>query len=307
MNWLQSVEVFLEVAQLGSLSSAGRKLGMSPATVSRQVSSLEQLLNATLFHRSSRQMSLTEAGHTYKSLIEPIISQIEEASLAVEQLQSNPCGILRVHSRMMVGQQYLVPLLPEFLALYPDVDVDLSMSNFAVDVIEQGLDVDIRIGKLSDSSLHARRIANSRRLVVAAPSLLDKIAHQLTSPADLAQVDCLTYRLQQGAVIWRFMRGMEEIEVPVTGRFQTNNGMSILAAVIDGAGVALMSDWAVREMLADGRLVALFTDYKASHSDYENGIYAVFEKRDYLPGKTRVFIDFLCERLAYLDNDESCK
>lgn len=301
MNWLHAVKVFREVAHQGSLSAASRRLGMSPATVSRHVTALEQELKATLFHRSSRQMSLTEAGRTYKSLIDPIVTQVEEAGLAVEGLQSKPRGILRVHSRMMVGQQYVVPLLPKFLTRYPKVDIELTMSNFPVDIVEKGVDLDIRIGRLSDSTLHARKIATSRRVVVVSPAFLARHGKALREPADLANVSCLTYRLSMGSVIWRFRRGSEEIEVPVTGRLQSDNGMSLLAAVIDGIGVALMSDWAVRDALASGELVALFTDYSASHSDYDNGIYAVFEKREFLPQKTRVFIDFLCEELAYLN------
>lgn len=301
MNWLHAVKVFREVAHQGSLSAASRQLGMSPATVSRHISALEHELRATLFQRSSRQMSLTEAGRTYKTLIEPIVSQIEEAGLAVEGLQSKPRGTLHVHSRMMVGQQYLVPLLPKFLDLYPEVDVDLTMSNFEIDIVEQGLDLDIRIGRLSDSSLHARKIATSRRVVVASPAFLERYGDRLREPQDLANVSCLTYRLRQGSIIWRFSRGAEEVEVPVSGRLQSDNGMSLLAAVISGIGVALMSDWAVREALSDGRLLPLFVDYRASHSDYENGIYAVFEKREFLPQKTRVFIDFLTSELAYLN------
>ncbi|QKV19022.1 LysR family transcriptional regulator [Oricola thermophila] len=303
MNWLHAVRVFREVAHLGSLSAAGRRLGMSPATVSRHVTALEHALNASLFHRSSRQMSLTEAGRTYKTMIEPIIAQIDEAKLAVEGLHSNPRGVLRVHSRQMVGAQYLTPLLPKFLDRYPEIDVDLAMSNYEIDIIEKGIDVDIRIGKLSDSALHARKIATSRRIVVASPTFLQIHGDQLKSPSGLVNVSCLTYRLSKGAVIWRFRRGSEEIEVPVTGRLQSDSGMTLLSAVMDGVGVALMSDWAVREAIADGRLVPLFTDYSASHSDYENGIYAVFEKREYLPRKTRVFIDFLCDELAYLNDD----
>ena len=162
MEWLRSMRLFVGVVQNGSLSAAGRQHGLSPASVSRHISALEESVGGRLLNRTSRKLTLTEAGEIYFHKVEHILQQILEANESVAQLQSVPRGTLRVHSRMLVGHQYIVPALPEFMKQYPDITVDLLLSNHAVDLVEQNIDVDIRIGKLVDSSLIARKLAAER-------------------------------------------------------------------------------------------------------------------------------------------------
>lgn len=292
MDWLQPMRIFVSVVQNGSLSSAGRELGLSPASVSRHISALEQSLGCRLVNRSSRKLTLTEAGELYFSKVEQILQRVAEANDSVAQLQTTPRGTLRVHSRMLVGHLIVVPALPDFLSLHPGLRIDLLLSNHAVDLVERNIDVDIRIGKLNDSSLVARRLVAAERALCAAPAYL--AAHSPARvPADLASHNCLTYRINVGQTVWRFIdAGGTMQEVQVGGSLQSDNGLALLSATLAGAGIALMPDWAIREPLADGRLVRLLPEYRVSHIEFDNGVYAVYQ-RTLMSAKVRAFIDFL--------------
>lgn len=294
MEWLKAAKVFESVVHAGSLSAAARRQGLSPASVSRHVGDLENALGVRLLNRSSRRLSLTEAGRVYFDRIEEILVQIAEAENAVGQLAAVPQGLLRVHSRMLVGQQYIVPALGRFVEAHPGVRIDLQMSNFPRDIVSEGIDVDIRIGKLADSALVARKLASSRRMLVAAPRYLATRAAP-ERPEDLAQHSCLTYRLDLGDAVWRFRRaGEPDREVAVGGVLQSDDGRALLAAVEDGLGIALMNDWSVRMQVARGRLVPVLEAWDVSHlTSFDSGIYAVFQKSRHLPLKTRTFVDFL--------------
>lgn len=290
---LRAMRVFVTVVQNGSLSSAGRLLGMSPASVSRNLQTLEEELGARLVHRTSRRLTLTEAGELYARQAEQILHQVEEANASVSSLELQPRGTLRVHSRMLVGQQYIVPALPRFLAAHPEVRVDLSLSNTPVDLIERNVDVDIRIGKLVDSALMVRKLVNSERIVCATPAYLASRPVP-REPMDLMQQNCLTYRVNMGRTVWRFMDQAGGLtEVPVDGTFRTDNGPAVVAAAQSGIGIALLPDWSIHRELRSGQLVRLFPEYTVSYSEFENGIYAVYLQTRHMPAKLRAFLDFL--------------
>lgn len=293
MEWLRAAEVFVAVVQLGSLSAAARRIGASPATVSRIIRALEEEVGGRLLNRTSRKLNLTEAGELYYARVEQILHQIQEANDSVARLQSTPRGTLRVHSRMLVGNQYIVPALPEFMSLYPDIKIDLTMSNYPVDLIAENVDVDIRIGKLEDSSLIARKLCNSERIVCATRTYLEK-APPLEQPSDLTVHNCLSYRLNLGRMVWRFLdRADQLIEVPISGGLQSDNGQALLFAMQVGHGIAIMPDWAVQSAISDGSVVRLFPEYRASHIEFDNGVYAVFQQSRQAPSKVRVFVDFI--------------
>ena len=293
MEWLRAAELFVNVVQLGSLSAAARRCGVSPATVSRIIRSLEEDVGGRLLNRTSRKLNLTEAGVFYYGRIDQILHQIQEANGSVARLQANPRGTLRVHSRMLVGNQYIAPALPEFMRRFPEISIDLMLSNYAVDMIAQNIDVDIRIGKLEDSALVVRKLASAHRIVCATPSYLETSA-PLENPLDLAKHNCLTYRLNLGSPVWRFINQAGKLlEVPITGSLQSDNGSVLLTATVAGMGVALMPDWAVREHLAAGRLVSVLPGYQASHIEFDNGIYAVFQHATQITTKVRVFVDYI--------------
>lgn len=287
------MRLFVGVVQNGSLSAAGRQHGLSPASVSRHISALEESVGGRLLNRTSRKLTLTEAGEIYFQKIEHILQQITEANDSVAQLQSVPRGTLRVHSRMLVGHQYIVPALPDFMKQYPDIKVDLLLSNQVVDLVEQNIDVDIRIGKLVDSSLIARKLASSERIVCAAPQYLSQRG-PIAAPDDLVNHNCLTYRLNLGRTVWKFKEsdgGL--VEVPVTGSLQSDNGQALLAATLAGVGIALMPDWSIRDDVAAGRLVQIFPKHRVSYEAFENGIYAVYQKSRHQSKKVRAFVEFL--------------
>ncbi|WP_270938863.1 LysR family transcriptional regulator [Falsiroseomonas oryzae] len=287
------MRLFAAVAHQGSLSAAGRQLGLSPASVSRQITALEEQLGARLLNRTSRSMTLTSTGETYLRHAEAILQQIEEMQVEVSQREQQPSGTIRVHSRLLVGTLVLVPNLPRFLQAHPAISVDLSMSNHAIDLAERNIDVDIRIGKLAESALVARRLAQSERVVCAAPSYLAG-RPPITVPSDLAAHGCLTYRLSMGRTVWRFADSAgRTTEVPVTGALVTDNGPALHASALAGLGVVLMPDWSVREDIRAGRLVRLLPEYRASHLEFENGVFAVYQRSRHLSARVRVFIDFL--------------
>lgn len=295
MEWVQTLRSFVSAVQQGSLSGAGRLLGSSPASISRHITSLEEQLGTQLLKRSSRNLALTEAGELYYNQVEQILQQLAEANRSVNQLQTKPEGVLRVHTRMLVGQLIILPYLPEFLAQYPDIRVDIVLSNNIAPVMDQGIDVDIRIGKLEDSSLIARKLTSSERIAVATPAYL-RSRPPIYSPQDLRQHNCLTYRINLGNPVWRFMDAEKRIEeVPVRGSVQTDFGHALVQLTKADVGIALMPDWSVHREIADGRLVRLLPGYKVSHVDFENGVYAVFPASRQTSLKLRLFVDFLAQ------------
>ena len=293
MESLRAMRVFVGVVQNGSLSSAGRQMGLSPASVSRQLQTLEEQLGVRLINRTSRRLTLTEAGELYARQAEQILHQVDEAHASVAQLETKPRGTLRVHSRILVAETHLIPALPRFLAQYPEVRVDLLLSNDTPDLVERNLDVDIRIGKLADSNLIARKLSSVERIACAAPAYLARHPPPRL-PVDCASHNCLTYRTTIGRTVWRFLDVDGDLtEIPVTGNFQTDSGPAVVAMTLAGVGIGLLPDWSVREALADGRLVRLFPGHRVSHVEFENGIYAIYLQNRHMAAKLRVFLDFL--------------
>mgnify|MGYP001472098200 CR=1 FL=1 len=268
-------------------------LGYSAASVSRHISAVEEQLGAQLLKRSSRKLALTEVGEIYYRQVEKILRDLNEANQVVNQLQQKPSGLLRVHSRMLVGQLLILPYIPEFLTKYPDITIDFMMSNFAASVMEQGVDVDIRIGRLEDSSLIARKLAPSKRVICAAPDYLTS-RPQIKTPNDLIQHNCMTYRINLGAQTWRFMNKEDAVEeVRIRGSFRSEFGFALLEMARNGLGVAMVPDWCVVQDFKSGRLVRLLDDYRVTHNEFEDGVYAVFASSRQRSLNIRVLVDFL--------------
>ncbi len=287
------MQVFVAAIQEGSLSAAGRHLGMSPASVSRLINALEDKVGAQLLNRTSRALTLTEAGQSYYLQADSILQQVDEAGNTARDFSDRPKGNLRVHSRIFIGNQFLVPLIPRFLTANPEISLDLMLSNSECDLVDQNVDVDIRVGQLRDSSYIARKLGESERIVVASPSYLD--AHPAPkAPDDLAGHNCLAYCLSLGQSVWSF-RGLDgkRIDVRVKGNFRTDFGPALRDCAIGGAGLCLMYEWAVRQDIEQGRLVRLFRDYHVSHVGFDTGLYAVFQRSRHNSPKTRSFVDFV--------------
>jgi len=288
------MEAFVRVADSRSFSEAARRLRLSKSVVSRQVSALETQLGARLFHRTTRSLSLTEVGQAYYERCSRILAEIEEANLSVSSLQTEPRGKLRINAPMSFGILHLAPLLPSFLARYPQIDIDMAMNDRFVSLIDEGFDVAVRIGKLEDSSLIARHLAPARRVVCASPAYL--AAHGAPqTPADLADHCCLTYSNRTTPDEWSFqtVEG-QRWPVEVHGRLRVNNGDALRDAALGGVGLVTLPSFLVGRDLQAGTLVAVLGEYLPQ----DLAIHAVYPHNRHLSPKVRAFVDFLVEHIG---------
>ena len=284
----QQMAVFARVVGAGSLSSAARELGLSPALVSRKLAALEARLGVRLINRTTRSLHLTDEGASYYEACARLLAEVDEADAAVAVGRVEPQGVLRVALPASFGHLHVAPRIPQFAAEYPKVRLALSLSDRSVNVIEEGFDLAVRIAELEDSSLAARKLAPNRRVVCASPAYL--AAHGTpTVPEDLIHHNVLT--TSDFAMTWDYKdpRGKPST-VRVAGRYACDNWEVLREWALAGLGIALKSTWDVYRHLQDGSLVALFPGY-SFHSDV--AIYAVYPHRRHLPAKTRVFIEFL--------------
>jgi len=287
---LQEMSVFSRVVGSGSLSAAARELGISPALVSRRLAALENRLGVRLINRTTRSLNLTVEGARYYDACTRVLAEIEEADAEVSVGRVEPQGTLKVALPASFGHQHVAPLVPQFAARYPKVQLALSLSDRTVNIMDEGLDVAVCIADLQDSSLAARRLAPNRRVVCASPAYL--AAHGVPrTPDDLARHNCLVASEFVGNWDYRAPDGKTG-SVRVSGRYCCDNWEVLREWALAGLGIALKSTWDVHRQLQDGSLVALLPGY-AFHTDV--AIYAVYPHRRFLPAKTRVFIEFLAD------------
>jgi DNA-binding transcriptional LysR family regulator len=292
MSRLESMELFVSVVREGSFSAAGRRRGLSPASVSRHIGGLEARLGVQLLNRTTRHLALTEAGKTYLQRIETALHGIEDAAAAALALQSTPRGTLRIHSRMLFGMTIVTPLMPQFQKLYPDLKIELRLSERRIQLREEDFDIDLRIAAPKDPSLMQRRLLVTERILVAAPDYITRMP-AIREPDDLALHNCLTYWMGSDDVVWTFMRKGKLKEIAVPSPFSTNNGFVLRQLAMTGHGIALLDDYTVSHEIESGGLQRLLPAYRVTNSTFDEGIYATFLQTDYLPGKIRVFLDFM--------------
>lgn len=290
-----SMQVFVRVAAAGSLAAAGRALGMSQTMTTKHVDALEARLGVRLLQRSTRRLTLTEAGRTYLDACQRILAEIEEADLAASAGQAEPRGKLRMSVPVPFGILQIAPLLAEFSARYPLITLELGLNDRLVDLLEEGWDLAVRIGVLRDSTLVARRLAPCRMVVCASPAYL-KTRGLPRSVAELAGHNCLGYTLSDraGADRWCFGAG-GSIAVDVSGTLRTNNGDALRVAALAGLGLIYQPTFLVADDLRAGRLVALELDHPSIDIGH---VHAVFCPDRRLPPKSRAMIEFLVERLG---------
>jgi DNA-binding transcriptional LysR family regulator len=285
---LNEMAVFSRVVATGSLSAAARELSLSPAMVSRRLAALESRLGVRLLNRTTRSLHLTDEGASYYESCARVLAEIEEADAAVSAGRQEPKGTLRVALPASFGNQYVAPLVPQFAARYPAVQLSLSLSDRTVNLIEEGFDMAIRIADLAESSLAARKLAPNRRVVCASPEYLRHHGAPRV-PHDLAQHNCLI--AGDFAATWDYKGPDGKTGAArVTGRYVCDNWEVLREWALAGLGVALKSTWDVRRHLENGSLVSLLPGYTF---DTDVAIYAVYPHRRHLPAKTRAFIEFL--------------
>jgi DNA-binding transcriptional LysR family regulator len=295
LDRLTGLEVFAKVAAAGSLSGAGRALGMSQTMVTKHIAALEARLGTKLFHRTTRQLSITEAGRRYLEASERILADMDAADAAVAAERIEPRGLMRLNAPVAFGARQIAPLLAAFTQHHPHVTVELGLNDRLVDLAEEGWDLAIRIGSLSSSSLIARRIAPCRTVVCAAPSYLEAHGTPRTI-ASLADHNCLGYTLSRVIRVDRWAFGARgDISVPIAGNLCANSGDALRTAAIAGQGVIYQPTFIVADDLRDGTLVALTLDQPTVEF---GGVYAVYLPDHHPAAKIRAFIDFIANRFA---------
>ncbi len=299
MDMLNGMRLFTEVVRANGFAAASRKLGMVPSSVSRQITALEETLGVRLLNRSTRQLSLTEVGQLYYEQATRILSELEDANLAVSQFDGSPRGTLRVSTPAAFGRLHVTPALSRFLTRYPELRVELTATDQVVDLVEAGIDVAVRIGALQSSSLIARKLAAHRYVICASPSYFDR--HQAPQrPQDVAHHNCLTYKFAGGPVVWSFRgpHGAEQVEV--SGNLQANSFGALKSAACLGLGLAILPIWSAMPCLKSGELQTVLREYTVSprQGETEGGIYVVYPHKKLVSKKVRAFVDFMVEYIG---------
>lgn len=285
------METFLAVACAGSLSGAARELGLTPSAVSRLVTRIEQRLGVRLVVRTTRNLRLTREGEDYALAARRILADLNQTETALAD-RARPKGVVRISAGLAHGRLSIVPLIPEFLSRYPDINVDLQLSDEIADVEAGHVDVAIRFGPLPDSLLSARRLGETGRSVVASPEYLKTHGHPKT-PEELNRFNCMDFSFKRIEPGWPFLVNGERLMLPVDGNVQANNGETLVQLALAGMGITRMGSFHIDAELASGRLVSLLDEFNPGDTE---AIHAVFIGGANMPARVRVFIDYLVEK-----------
>ncbi|MCO6187003.1 LysR family transcriptional regulator [Rhizobium sp. L1K21] len=286
MTRLEDMEVFARVAATGSMSDAARELGLSPAVISKRIKRLEERLGTRLFQRTTRQLSLTEAGQGFYARVDAILAGVEEAEAFIAGRAAEATGTLKVSAPTSFGRMHIAPHLKGFMEANAGVTINLVLTDTFTDIVAEGFDLAIRIGELVDSSLVARRLAPVRRLLCAAPSYVEK--HGL--PRTIDDLDTHICLPPHNNDTWRLEGPDGLVNYRPQGTLITNSSEVIREAVIAGLGIALRSTWDIGPELKAGQLVPVLPELEGSKNV---ALSAVYPSREFLPAKVRLFIDYL--------------
>ena len=294
MDRLAGLDLFIRVVETGSFSKAADDLGIAQPTATKAIAAIEQRLGARLLHRSTRGITPTEVGALYYDKCKRIASEIEEAENLASLLQSGLRGQLRISTSLAFGRRVMVPLVLRYMHEHPGVNIDLGFDDRYVNLVEQGVDLAIRMGRLADSSLGARYLGINPWLMVAAPAYLS-VHPAPRVPADLGRHACLIYSSVQGDDRWSFTGPTgEDVSVAVTGPLRSNNLSAVLSAARAALGLAVLPWYVARESVVEGAVVPVLTDHVLPAQD----VNAVFPSPKLVPSKVTSFIDFLQQALA---------
>lgn len=284
----RSLAMFAAIVEHGSFSAAGRALGMSPSAVSRAVDRIEHRLGVRLLLRSTRALSLTAEGQAYLQAARRILTDLDDS----EQLIANqgvPRGRLRISAALSHGRLCIVPLLDRFAALYPEILIDIALTDASVDVAAGEADVAVRFGPLADSSLTARKLGETRRVIVASRAYLARHGTP-QAPEDLLRHNCLNFNFRRAEPVWPFLREGRHFSLAVTGNLEANNGETLGQLAASGMGIARVGAFSVAQELSTGNLVPLLESYNPGDIEL---IHAVFVGGSSMPARVRAFVEFL--------------
>jgi len=287
MQW-EGISEFVYVAESESFTKASKKLAISTAQVSRQVNALEKRLNIKLFYRTTRQVSLTEEGRVFYQHCRGVLDGLEAAERAITNLQSKPQGKIKLTAPVTYGEQQILPLVNDFIKKHNDIEVTAYLSNQQLDLVDEGFDLAIRLGKLSDSSMMAKKLAERTNYVCASPAYLNKygIPHSLS---ELDKHSCLLGTRDY----WHFSIAGKEKSLRVAGKVRYNSGSGLVDAALKGLGVIQLPGYYIDDHLKSGTLITLLDNYRVA----DEGIWAVYPQNRHLSPKIRLLVDYLSEHL----------
>ncbi|MBE9014637.1 LysR family transcriptional regulator [Chroococcidiopsis sp. CCALA 051] len=292
------LQIFVEVMRQGSFAAVARDRNIDPSSVSRAIAGLEEELGIRLLQRTTRQLSPTEAGMAYFQRIEPLVEEMQQAIDIATDVTGQPKGTLRVTASVSFGLKCIVPLLSSFSVMYPDLTVDLLLTDAIVDLLAERIDVAVRLGPLADSTLIAQQLMRTRYSVCASPDYLKRWG-QPQKLSDVEQHNCLLFPLAGFRSRWIFMdKNGDKSEIPVRGRVVISSAIALQQCAIAGMGLALLPHWLIDEDLNNGKLVNVFPDYQVTATDFNTAAWLIYPSRAYVPLKVRVFIDFLKKHIS---------
>ncbi|MPQ71213.1 MULTISPECIES: LysR family transcriptional regulator [Pseudomonas] len=300
MNQTLDLSFFYLLANKGSLAATARELGVTPPAVSKRLTALEARLGVRLVNRTTRSMSLTSEGELYFSHAARILTQIDELEQLLSSSRATPKGLIRVNASLGFGRRHIGPALAAFFAQYPEVEIQLEISDHPLDLATHGFDLGIRFGSLPDAALHARKIASNRRLLCASPLYLDKYG----TPCKLAELknhNCIFIRQNESPYgVWSFNNSGHTENIKVHGALACNDGEVALNWALEGYGILLRAEWDIARYVRSGRLRLVLEDQTPTRAD----VYAVYPQQLHLSARVRSLIDFLIERFKHIDNVE---
>ena len=289
MNRWEGIDEFVAVAECGQFTAAAERLGLSSSQVSRQIASLEERLQTRLFYRSTRRVALTEAGSTFLQHCQRLQDAREEALRAMGDLGSEPKGLLRMTCAVAYGERFIAPLVTDFMLQYPQLRVEIELSNRTLDLLHEGLDLAIRLGRLQDSRLVASRLAPRQMYLCAAPAYLEHYGRP-HSLSELARHNCLIGSTD----LWNFQNGGRDASIRVKGNWRCNSGQAVLEATLRAMGLCQLPDYYVLEHLRSGALVSLLEN----HQPPDTAVWALYPQQRHLSPKVRQLVDHLKKGLA---------
>lgn len=295
MDRFKAMETFVQIVKAGSLAKASRRLSLSRALVTRHLQLLEDHLGARLINRTTRQLSLTDIGERYYAFCIRLLAEVEEADTAVSRQQNQPRGMLRLIAPPSFGNMRLAPIVADFMAAYPHIQVSLTLTSFGIPELDER-DFDLAVyptSQLPDTGMTGRKVGEARWLLCAAPKYLAQ--HGVPrAPEDLAKHNCLVIRIADPSRSWTFYKGQERVSIAVSGSLVTNSVASAKSAVLVGVGISLLPLYCLGGDLENGKIQQILPDYSVP----SRPIYVLYRYSRYLPNKIRVFIDFLTKSLS---------
>ncbi|MDO6619079.1 MULTISPECIES: LysR substrate-binding domain-containing protein [unclassified Shewanella] len=284
----EGVYEFVAVAETDSFTAAGKRLAISTAQVSRQISQIENRLSTKLFYRTTRKVSLTEEGHIFYRHCRQVIDGLEEAERAISSLQNKPQGLIKLTAPVTYGESFVMPIVTDYMQQHPDVEVICELTNRQLDLVEGGYDLAIRLGRLPDSSMMAKRLTSREQFVCAAPDYINRFGAPY-SLSELSLHNCLVGSQPH----WHFNEGGQARSIKVQGNLQCSSGISLLNAAIKGLGIVQLPGYYVAEAIAAGKLSVILESYKQQ----QEGIWALYPHNRHLSPKVRLLVDKLAAEL----------